>query len=204
MELRELIKIFKYNVKNILLLGFFGGALGIILYLVVPIKYYATGSFFISRKIETATDKYFNYEGYYSQQTSQNYTGSFIALLESQDVQSHILNLMSMPVNEKTIRALDRDVSVKKISPQVVTLTVRGNTLDEARTKWTMYTATALETARKLNEANDPYLSINRVDENDTPVVKEEFRNIFLNALIGVLVGAVGFYSFIVFKKQYL
>ncbi len=185
-------------------MGFLGGAAGIILYTILPIKYYATGSFFVSRKIETATDKYFNYEGYYSQQTSQNYTGSFIALLESQDVQSHILTLMNIPVNEKTIRAINRDVAVKKISPQVVTLTVRGNTLEEARTKWTMYTATALETAKKLNEANDPYLSINRVDENDTPVVKEEFRNVFLNALIGLLIGITGSYSFIVFKKQYL
>ena len=203
MELKELTQFFKLFGVKILSSGITAGLLGVILYYVLPVRFIATGSFYIHRAVEGTTNRqYFTYEGYYGQQTAQAYTNTVIAILESTDMQKKALEKMDLTVNEQNLRKVSKQIKVVKEAPQLVSVTVKGNTPKNASELFTNISGITIETAKDLNSRGDPALLISPVDE---PVVKEIFRNVFINFFAGLVLGVTvsipGFAFYKYFKE---
>lgn len=187
MELKNLFIKLKYNY---LLIGVFvivGSIIGVIVYFVLPQKYLASGSFYVSRTTQQNVGDFFTYEGYYGQQTAQAYTATVIGLLESLDIKSKALSALGIPINEYTLRKYGKLISVKKSAPQLVTLNVKGNTAKQASDLWEAVSKNTLDTTYKLNLTSDPNLKISTLAEK--PVIKETFWNIYANSFIGAGLG---------------
>lgn len=190
MDLKEFIKLIKKDWNFIILFGLGFMASGIFLYYFLPIKYMATGSFLVQRSVSKPTLNDFSYEGYYASQTSVNYAQSFSALLQSYDVRSKSLSDMGLLVNEDTLRNSGKNIKVKKQSPQMISLTVSSLDKNFALTFWNILSNNAMEISKNLNTTSgDPSLSIVKVSA--APILFEEYRNVYLNALAGFLIGTV-------------
>lgn len=157
------------------------------MYFVTPQKYQAIGSLYIYRATEKAEGKYFTYEGYYGQQTSQTYTNTVIGLLESTSLKKEALDELNMPVTDRNIRKIGQRIKIKKTSPQLITLTVKDVSPETAGNLWQLLSTRTIDNARKLNQTGDPLLQISTMGN---PVIKDQYRSLPINLLAGFLLGA--------------
>jgi len=199
-EIRAILRFIKKNKKAITVSLLAGILLGCT-YFFVPKKFTATGSFFVSRKIDSLlSESYFKYEGYYSQQTALSYTNSIVALLESTDLTSKSLEKLGTNPTEKNLRKYKNLIKVKKAGPQVITLTVKGNTPEKAEILWNTLSQMLMEETKKVSELGDTNLNITKVSPE--PVVKEGFNSLPLDiaafALVSFTLG-----TFILSIKEY-
>jgi len=199
MELRTIIKKIKKYKFSFLASVAVGALLGIGIYF-LPSKYIASGSFYIKRGISNQTG-YFTYEGYYSQQTALSYTNSVIALIESLDVKKMVLDKMKIESTEKNLRWLSRIISVKKTGPQLISVTVKGKTYEQAQTVWNKISETLLVTTFQLNKDSDPNLMVTAVSSQS--VVKTTYKSLVLFGAAGALI-SLTLFSFFTCIKEYL
>jgi capsular polysaccharide biosynthesis protein len=198
MELKDLFKVIKKH-KNVLLsFAVLGVILGALVYS-LPTKYISTGSLYIKRAADTSTN-FFTYEGYYSQQTALSYTSTVVGLLESVDIQSKALNKLNIPVDETTLRKYARYIKVKKSSPQIVELTVKGNSVESSKNLWEAVANEAVVVTQQLNANGDNKLDVSKISSQ--PVVKREYKSLWINIPAGILL-ALGLGVFIVSLKEY-
>lgn len=187
MELKEVLIFFKKDYLPILLTGVVFALAGSVIYYLLPPSYNASGSFYIKREIDESGGNYFTYEGYYSQQTALSYTNTLIGIFESVDIKSKALKDLDIEVNEQSIRGFGRNMKVKKSGPQLITLTVKGNTPKNAQATWLAITKATITTANILNTNGDSKLTVSQLAES--PVVKMSFRNLYVNIFVGFGLG---------------
>ncbi|RJR26944.1 hypothetical protein C4561_04165 [candidate division WWE3 bacterium] len=199
MELKDLIKKLKKEIRSLVMFVLVGTGLGLVLYN-IPAKYISTGSFYIQRTTENSSN-YFTYEGYYGQQTALSYTNTVAALLESVDLRTLALAKLNVPVNEVTLRKYQRFISVNKDGPQLISLTVKGNTHEESKGLWESLSSSLIDTTVDINKSGDANLSISKI--TDEPVVKKEYKSIWINLSAGFGLGLIAGILFISFKEYF-
>lgn len=202
MELKDIIK----KLKKYRIFVAVAALVGIILgyaYFLIPHTYTASGSFYINRavQIQKENNGYFTYEGYYSQQTALSYTNTVVALLESYDVRSESLKNLNIQVNEASLRKYGRLIKVKKMGPQLVTLTTKQKTANEAEDLWKSVSKTLVEKTSNINERGDSNLNISAVIEN--PVIKESYKPLFVCVLTGAFLATFFAVIFVSIKEYF-
>lgn len=198
MEIKDVYKKLIRHRTNLMLSLLAGALLGIIFYF-LPSKYVASGSLFVNRKIG-AENSFFTYEGYYGQQTALSYTNSILSLIESVDVKKMVLESNKMPLNSKNMNMLNRIVSVKKTGPQVIYLTVKGKTYEEAKRLWNSVSNVTVAAAYEINRNGDEKLSISPISPQ--PLVGLPYKSIYLYGVVGVLISFT-LASFFICLKEY-
>lgn len=197
MELREIIKLLTKNKAEILLITLMGLIAGTVIYM-LPAKYVSSGAFYIKRSTDT-NSTFFTYEGYYAQQTALSYANTVAALLESIDLRSKSMAELGISVDEFSLRKYQKLISVKKVGPQLISLSVKGKTYDEARNFWEALSNSLIQTTSEINSNGDPNLSISKI--NSEPVVKQEYKSLWLNLSVGFGLGLVSGLLFISLKE---
>lgn len=198
MELKLLFKVIKKYSKTMYICAIIGALLGIIAYF-IPSKYISTGSFYIKRSAD-ANISFFTYEGYYSQQTALSYTNTVVGLLESVDIQSKALSKLNIPINEVSLRRYAKYIKVKKSGPQLVTLTVKGNSFADSKNLWGAVADELVVANQQLNVNGDNKLNVSKISLQ--PVVKKEYRSLWLHIPAGILL-ALGAGIFSISLKEY-
>jgi capsular polysaccharide biosynthesis protein len=204
MTLKQAVKFLQRNTKIILLAGLLGSLLGVSVHYLTPAKNIASGSLYITRNIalsplQLAPDSFFSYEGYYAQQNAALYSATVTALLESTDLKAAVLRDAGLPVTERNLRQLSRAISVRKPSPQLISVSVLdvlplGLTAEKS---WDLLVLNIQQTHTRINLEGDSELAVVAVIEE--PVVKSIYKNIYLNIIVGFVLGkilAVLFLSF--------
>ena len=195
MELKELFNLCRKYSALILGSGLVFGLVGILFFYFFPKVYKAEGSFYISREGDAVTSLGdFTYEGYYAQQAAANYTGTFIALLESVDVRRNALAALEIPVREETLRESSRVISAKKSGPQLVSLTVRARSPERAEALW-------LSVSQEALLASDVSVEVTPVSLE--PVVYQGFNNLYVAVFVGLVFGLL-FGTSAAVLKEYL
>ena len=196
MEIKEIVKNLSKHSQVLILSSVAGVLLGYLFYL-GPKPYYATGSFYIKRSVDTTRFNYFAYEGYYGQQTGLSYTNTVLALFESLDIRYKALTNINLPTDINNLRKYSGMITVKKAGPLLITLTVKGWTQEKAEALWNSMANTTIEKSRQINTTGDPLLSISKISEN--PVVKVQYRPLWIClafGLISVLLLVIFYLSF--------
>jgi len=183
MEIKHIFKKME-RYKKLLGISFVAGIfIGVAAYF-FPSKYIATGSLFINRSVNKET-AYFTYEGYYGQQTAAAYTNSVLALMDSLDIKKIILETNQIPLTSANIKALNKLISIKKPGPQVISVTIKGRTYDEAQRLWISMANATVGVTSELNKKGDPNLSVSLVSTQ--PLVRLPYKSIYLFIAGGVL-----------------
>lgn len=200
----ELIQIFNFYVKNIkwiLVTAFVGGVIGLGLNHFLPTKYYATGSLYVRRAVYPYAEDHFTYEGYYGQQAALSHTNSVIGLIESEDIRAKTLTDLSVPVTEKSLRQYDKKIKTAKNGPQIITLITKELTAESAIALWTALADNTITIMENINQRGDPLLNVVKVSE--LPIVKKSFREAWVFATVGTLLG-IFFSSAVITTSGYL
>lgn len=200
MELKELIDKLNKKQKYFWISALLGALLGTGYYL-LPHVYTASGSFYISRSVDTTKFKYFTYEGYYAQQTALSATNTIASLMESTDVKNITLSKQDLPTDTISLRKLDSSVKVNKTGPQLITLAVKNTNINTARNIWNTLSDTTIEKNKAMNENGDPMIGIFKI--SDSPIIKEDYKPLWLCVIAGV-VSAKLFTAFVLSIKEYL
>lgn len=187
MEIKEIIKLVKTKTKIIFLVSLLFTVFGVGMYYGIPPKQTATGSFFIKRTVEEPSPEFFSYEGYYAQQAALSYSNTLSALFESVDIRSKALKSLDIPVNDKTLRKYGRQIKVKNVGPQVVTLTIKGDNTAQVVNFWAALSNSVLETTKALNQEGDKSITVTPLISE--PIVQMTFSNVYANAIAGALFG---------------
>jgi len=199
----ELKNLFKNILKNKLLLTVFVliGGIFCLFYTLLPSKYYATGSFLITRKVNPAEKDFFTYEGYYGQQTALSFTKTVAALFESEDVFNRALKKMNINIDETSLRKLSKKIRVTNPGPQLVTLQIKENTQSNAVKNWEAVSESAIEITNEANKNGDSLLGISKLSAE--PIVKGQYKPVALMVLSGMV---AGFCIYVVFfyLKEYI
>jgi len=199
MELNKLIKLIKKSKAGLLGFAVGGLAVAVVIY-VLSDKYISTGSFFVTRAAVN-NNQFFTYEGYYSQQVALSYTNTVVALLGTTDIQSRALAELGIPINETNLRKYSKYIKATKSGPQLVTLTVKGNTYDSSKQLWEALSNKLLDANQRLRSNGDEKLNIAKV--SPIPVVKKEFRSLWINIPVGALLGfTCGLYLLLTGKNE--
>lgn len=91
-------------------------------------RYQASATFFVNHPTEPRNERYYTYEGFYAQQLAKEYTDVVVGLLNSSDISRLALSLAQLSsANPKIV------TTVKKISPQVINVTVASSSQEDAR-----------------------------------------------------------------------
>lgn len=185
MELKELIDAIYTNKKLLVIFAFIGLFTGSALFY-LPAKFISTGSLYITRSVEN-TDKYFTYEGYYSQQTAVAYTNTALALLESIDVKTQALEKAGLEPNSYNLRKYSKLVDVKKNGPQLITLTVKDNSFEKSQNLWNSIADSFIKYSEEANVNTDPNLKVLKISPN--PVVKPQYKSFYFYTFCGLAGG---------------
>ncbi len=187
MELKEIIKFFKDGWKIVLASTIIAGLLGVAVYFLLPAKYYATGSLFVRRSIYPYSENHFTYEGYYGQQAAMSYANSVIALIESEDIRAIALQNLKVEVNETTLRKYDKKIRTVKAGPQLVGLVVKEKSEEDAKNLWNAMADSTIGIMNGISRQNDPFVGVLKISSE--PIVKESYRNLVLDILVGAGLG---------------
>lgn len=179
------------------------GIVGVVLYYVIPPKYLASGTLYVERAVENGGGRYFTYEGYYNQQTAVSYTNTVLGLLDSDDIKTLALRKLGIQINEQSLRKFNSQIKTTKTGNQLITLSVKGATPQKAESAFNALSQVTISTSDRISQTSDPYLHLTLI--TDQPVVRETFRNVWVNLAIGVLSGfllAVLYLSFSTYLKE--
>lgn len=199
MELKETLNALYKNM--VLFIGFLvmGIIVGAVVYL-LPARYYAVGSLYVSRNNQDNTS-FFTYEGYYSQQVAVTYTNTAMALMESVDIRTKALRTLGIDINELNLRKYGQIISVKKAGPQIITLTVKNEDPEKAQRIWNEVAKQTISAVQVLNEAGDRSLGISKISES--PTIKTGYKSIPVFLLSGLIGGFILGYV-VVMLKEYM
>lgn len=201
MELKEIIKFYRKNLKFVVISSLLLACLGVLAYFYLPLKYQAAGSVFVKRVVYPYSEDHFTYEGYYGQQAAVSYTDSVIGLIKSVDVQSKALTKLGMKISEESLRQLDKKTRISKSGPQIVTIFIKDKQPLRAGEVWQALVDSTIETANQLKSGGDPYMNVSKVSTE--PIVKEGYKSLPIYCLAGLVLGFF-FSTFFLAVKTYL
>ena len=210
MSLENHIKFIFRRKFDLVAVGLLFGLLGIVLHFVIPIKYIASGSLYVARKIEISkvqeisqeertVEEVFTYEGYYARQNALSFSETVIGLVDSDTVLNVLLQKAGKPTNSENLRKVRKNVAVKKLAPQLIEVNVKAASIEEASTTWNQVTNIVVDYSKTLSNSGDPNLVVVKVDKE--PLVMETYRNPFLNFVVGVVLGVVFAYLLFSFAE---
>jgi len=197
MEAKEIIKKLKKYKIQFIIFSILGGALGLGICFLPP-KYISSGSFYVKRSISSERS-FFTYEGYYGQQTALSYTNSVMALAESIDLKKVVIEKLGMEVDEESLRRISKMIKVRKTGPQVISITVKANSINMAEDMWNKLSETLLDTTYEINKGGDSNLMVVKV--SDKPVIKQSYRSMLLFGFCGLLISSTLYLLFVCIKE---
>lgn len=167
----------------------------------LPVNYRSSLNLYVSRKIQEPSDKYYTFDGYYSQQAAERYTQTVIGILQSREVLRGAAASSSLPVDEIFLKQLSRSVRVREDAPQLISLVVtRPNREQSVALNLGLATA-AIGKLTTLNQTGDRDLTIEEV--STTPIVEILQPMPGLNSVLAFIVGLTffslltGFFSYL-------
>ncbi|MCG2686269.1 Wzz/FepE/Etk N-terminal domain-containing protein [Candidatus Parcubacteria bacterium] len=194
MELREFFKFIKRNSRLILAGGAVFLALGLGLAFLWPVQFEATGHLFVGREtaVSGVPNEYFDYEGYYAQQTAQNYTPTVIAFLESDDVLNLAMEEVGISLSEATLRPTKRSAHLRQAGPQMIEVRVTHSSAASATKFWEVLVGAGLERWAELEGTITvaPVTAVPLVARQELPIPLAGVVSVLMGLMIGGLAAA--------------
>lgn len=167
----------------------------------LPINYRTTLNLYVNRRIQEPSDKYYTFDGYYSQQAAERYTQTVVGFLQSRDVLKAAAETATLPTDEVFLKQLSKSVRIREEAPQLISLMVTREKAEESEKLSLSLAKSAIEKLTALNQAGDRALAIEQVSAKPSAEVIKPLP--LLNGFIGLLTGLIffsllaGFYGYL-------
>lgn len=195
-ELSQLAKILKDNLKLILIATLVGGLVGLSVSLWLGTRYEATNTLYVKREAEKPSANYYNYDGFYSQQTSKEYTDTVLGLLKTIEPYREAAEKLNNTIDPKELFG---STKARKTSPQVVSLSIVRQSESEARKALTTLIEGLVEKVKVLNQNGDGKLFVEPIRAE--PFVSVLKPSLTTNSALGLLSGLLTALVFLALKN---
>lgn len=188
MEIIYLLSLIKKRKLLILIITLLFLFLGTLYYFKQSDNYEASLLFYVKRKIEPISDKYYSYDGYYASQVSKEYSDTVIGFFQSLEVLKRAGEITDyIPSDVASLTALSSNITVIKEAPQLIKASIITKDKEKSSEIIKAVGQAGIERILLLNQTGDPNLSVDVVDPE--PLVLE--KNISFSLLVGggLLVG---------------
>lgn len=177
-----------------------GILIGFIAYM-YPKKYETIGTLYITRKVETGFDNYFKYEGYYALQNSSNQTLSIVEILDSEEIKQNIILQKSNILTKKDILYLNKNISIKKLAPQIIKVKTTAKSDKESLELWSVLVKSSIEKINTINHyKGDRSLYINLIDN---PVTTQIYYPLYICLIFGFGI-SLSIYLFKIYIQNFI
>jgi uncharacterized protein involved in exopolysaccharide biosynthesis len=137
-----------------------------------PPVYRTVLDLYVKRQTQPPSDKFYSFDGYYSQQAAERYTQTVVGFLRSREVWREAAATLGQPTDTTSLRKLERVIKVKEAAPQLVSLSVSGPEKDLVANLSLALARVAMLRLQALNQTGDTALSLELV--TTTPLVEKE------------------------------
>ncbi len=203
--LSDYLRVIKKNIALFILLTLIGVVIGYALPKIIPVTYTSSLDFYVRHKTQTSP-LFYTYDGYYSTQSSVDFTQTVAGFLESLSTVANASQLViadpslkqlnvntSNYANADYLQKFQKNISVKITAPQIVHLSITDPN-KQVSIVWTNAIENELlQNLKILNEQGDSNFS---VDAISSPITTENIINKYILMAVGGLLGI--FLSFII------
>lgn len=190
MEIIYLLSLIKKRKFLILITTLLFLLLGVFYYFQQGTKYEASLLFYVKRKIEPISDKYYSYDGYYASQVSKEYSDTVIGFFKSLEVLKRAGEITDyIPSDIASLKSLSSSITVTKEAPQLIKASITTKDRNESSGIIIAVGQAGIERILLLNQTGDPNLSLDVVDSE--PLVLEKNISLYIIAGGGVFIGFI-------------
>jgi len=200
MELREYLRIIRKNLPLIAGLVVVSGAAAFFFSQNLPPTYTTSLTLYVKRQPTEPSDKYYTFDGYYSQQAAEKFTETVIGFLKSKDILLASAKLADLPTDQKSLEQLSSSIKIRQVAPQLVSLKVTQKDGGIAKKFCTALAQATTERINLLNQTGDKAISVDLL--NPEPLVEKNEPKVVLNSLVGVLCGLLAGLTY-AFAREY-
>ena len=200
MELREYTKIIKKGLPLLAVLATGFGGLAFLVSKQMSPTYTASLTLYVKRQATEAREDYYTFDGYYSQQAAEKFTETVVGFLKSKDILLASAKLADLPIDQESLEQLESSIKIKQVAPQLVSLEVKKEDSNAAKTSCTALAQATTERINLLNQTGDKSISVDLL--NTEPLVEKNEPKVILNSLVGLLTGLL-LASLYIFLKEY-
>ncbi len=205
MELKDLFDILRKHGVLLLLTTAFFAVTALVGSMLLPPRYTALVSLYVTRRAAPPSEDFYTYDGYYAQQAAERYTDTVVGLLQSKSLLREVLLDLELPKDHKVLRKMEKKVVVKRVAPQIIKMEVQKRWEDEF--SWdsaSLAEALSKKVVERVEELNaqggDENLSVSALGAE--PLVEVQEPNLFLNTVVAALLGFLVSF-FIVTARSY-
>ncbi|KKP69560.1 hypothetical protein A2X44_03435 [candidate division CPR3 bacterium GWF2_35_18] len=204
MEIIYLFSLMKKRKFLILITTLIFLLLGMFYYFQQGDSYEASLLFYVKRKIEPVSEKYYSYDGYYASQVSKEYSDTVIGFFQSLEVLKRAGEITNyIPRDVVALESLSSRLIVTKEAPQLIKASVTTKDKEESSAIIKAVGQAGIERILLLNQTGDPNLSLDVVDSEPLVLTKNISLFIFVGGglLFGFIFGIILSLFLEVFKK---
>jgi capsular polysaccharide biosynthesis protein len=200
MELKDFINVLKNNWKLIISTSLLFLVAAIAVTYIIPVSYVASIDVYVTRRAIEESESYYTYDGYYSTQSSVQYTdtvsGLFQTLQVVREAASEIDLNKDYQKSEKEPSDLSSDteylkdtadkITVEDVAPQVISVSFKDEDQKKAEIWVTSLGEVVQEKVSVLNKDSDGNF---RIDISPNPLVTEVSPSFVINSIVGLMFG---------------
>ena len=183
-ELRDYLNFLKKNSVIILLFGILGVGAGFFYTSSKEINYEAVANLYIINTAQGQNERYYTYDGYYSQLAAKEYTDTLIGLIKSLD----FIRVVASDIGT-TPTQIASSLRVRKTAPAVINLSVTNKDAEAAKKLVIKLTVALNDKISFLNPGSDNPLTTKTLQPE--PFVNKLQEPIKINTLLGAFVGMI-------------
>ncbi len=164
-----------------------------------PVSYEASQTVFVKRQTSGPSTQFYAYDGYYSAQAAERFADSLVGLLKSPEVLRLLLirDETLTTSSKSSVAKMVSGVRVRRLSPQLISFSFRGPGLENSQTVVQDIAQGLSQLSLDLSRGGDEGLALHFIDSR--PQVITRFQNVYINSLLGALIGIFGFLIVLLF-----
>lgn len=185
-ELKDYLKIINRYKLLILTLMVVSGGLVFGWVLTIPKQYQASVTLYVNKVAEPSNDKYYTFEGYYSELAALSYTDVVTSMIKTSDIVRLAINNGGLTISDSDLL---NAVQVKKVGPQLISVMVTGKDQNLAKKELLAVAAAEAERTKTLNQSDSRGMTVSLV--NTEPLITVVKPNLLLYvgaSLVGSLI----------------
>ena len=138
----------------------------------LPPSFEATQSIFVRREIQSPSESFYSYDGYYSQQAAERFTDTVVGFLKNKETVRKAAKNSGFGASTEEASRLASALRIKRVAPQLVTVSFSAGRKERAVSLVDNLTKEVGSLSASLNAKGDKFLVLSPIEP--TPFVEDK------------------------------
>jgi len=171
-EFWQVIRFYKKYLLSLLLLSLVISLAAGLAATRLPPSFEATQSIFVRREIQSPSESFYSYDGYYSQQAAERFTDTVVGFLKNKETVRKAAKNSGFGASTEEASRLASALRIKRVAPQLVTVSFSAGRKERAVSLVDNLTKEVGSLSASLNAKGDKFLVLSPIEP--TPFVEDK------------------------------